>query len=170
MFTFIPDASQDANIKVPFIEDARADFAPFYSTTKNIKQAQSEVEKSLAKLGGSVYRFQQGKFDVNNQWRFGYLINFRWRGAEGQIVVAGLPIRKHTEAKENKVRIQALLNVAQWLQSLMTQEVFSPNSNPLVPYLLASDGKTIMQHILESKAIPLLSSFDDAFDAEWIES
>jgi len=54
--------------------------------------------------------------------------------------------------------VQALLNVAQWLQSLVTQQVFSPGTNPLVPYLLAGDGKTIMEHILESGSVPMLDA------------
>jgi len=73
---FTPDKTQELDISVPFIEDARADVAPFYSSDKTIKQAKAEVERNLAKLGAAIQRFQSGKFEVNAQARFGYLITF----------------------------------------------------------------------------------------------
>jgi hypothetical protein len=166
MFNFVADDLPEEAIIVPFLEDARADFAPFYSSSKTIKQAQSEIEKHLAKLGASVTNFVSGRFPDGEKTRFGYLINFRMKGVDGRIVVAALPIRRYTSTKEKQARVQALLNVSQWLQTQITQQVFSPGSNPLVPYLLAADGKTIMQHILSSKAIPQLSAPEDAVEME----
>ena len=163
---FTPDEPTESELHVPFIEDARADTAPFYSTSKTEKQARAEIEKNLALLGAAVSRFQSGKFNVNGQERYGYLIGFLWHGASGEIRIAGLPMRKHSEAKERQVRVQALLNVSQWLQTLITQQIFSPGSNPLVPYLLAADGKTVLEHIMSSTLLRLEAPRHDVIDAE----
>lgn len=166
-FKFEPDKIQTDEIKAPFIEDARSDFAPFYATTKTLKQAKSEVEKNFAKLGAAVTRFQSGKFTVGSQMRHGYIVEFNWQGLPGQINIAGLPIRKYTSKKETQVRTQALLNVSQWLQTLITQQVFSPGTSPLVPYLLTDNGETILEKILKSGVLPQLEA-PEVVDAEII--
>lgn len=47
MRVFIP--SDENDLVVPFIEDARSDFAPFYAVTKGIKAIEGEVLAELAK-------------------------------------------------------------------------------------------------------------------------
>src|SRR5688572_9123136 len=139
---FTPDDNTaNDEIVVPFLEDARADFAPFYSSNKTVKQATAELEKEMAKLGASVLRVQSGKFSVNGKNRLGYLIEFTLYGMRGELTVAALPIRKSIPVKENQARVQALLNVVQWVQTMVTKRVFSPGANPLIPYLLAADGR-----------------------------
>ena len=163
---FVPDDNTaNDEIIVPFLEDARADFAPFYSSNKTVKQASSELEKEMAKLGASVLRVQSGKFDVNGKNRLGYLIEFTLYGLRGELTVAALPMRKPTPAKENQARVQALLNVVQWIQTMVTKRVFSPGANPLIPYLLAADGRQILETLATSGMFQLAAPKQDIVDA-----
>lgn len=171
---FIPDETTSDKITAPFIEDARADFAPFYSSNKTIRQAKSDVENKLAKLGAAILRIQPGTFTVDKSKRFGYIIAFLLGGHEGKIQVACLPIRKHTAKKEKQVKVQALLNAAQWLQTLITQQVFNPGANPLTPYLLIDGNKTMLEYMTEKQTDLMLTapkvevSSDTIVDAEII--
>lgn len=54
MFIFTPEQTSSAQIYVPFIEDARADFAPYYSAKKTVIEVQGEIAAELGKLGGFV--------------------------------------------------------------------------------------------------------------------
>jgi hypothetical protein len=166
---FVPDKTNSEDVHVPFLEDARADFAPFYSSKKTIKQADAELRTEMAKLNASVLRIQSGKFNVNGKTRLGYLIDFTLYGLNGQLTVAALPIRTHTVTKENQARVQALLNVVQWVQTMITQRVFSPGENPLIPYLLAADGKPIIQKIVEGGLLQLQAPKSDVVEAEIIK-
>jgi len=170
MFNFTPDDHQQEALQVPYIEDARADMARLYSSDKTINQAKSEIEINLARLGAALVSLQSGTFNVNGQDRIGYVLRFRWHGAEGNFPIAGLPIRKRTEAKERQVRVQALLNIAAWLDTCWALQVFSPQSMPLIQYLLTGDGKRVIDHMLASGAVPMLSApQDDVIDAEFEE-
>lgn len=162
---FIPDEKDKDEIIVPFLEDARADFAPFYSSSKTIKQASAELEKEMAKLGASVLRIISGKFSIDGKTRLGYVIDFTLYGHQGQIKVAALPIRSKTENKEKQARVQALLNVVQWVQAMVTSRVFSPGENPLVPYLLAADGTRILEKIVQG-ALLQIEAPKDVIEAE----
>jgi hypothetical protein len=148
MFDFTPDKPAAARITVPYLEDANADTAPYYSSTRTVEAAKTEVSDRLGALGGSIISFQGGTFDINKQKRFGFVIRFvlnvePFNNAEGVIRVAGLPIRIPSDTKERRVKVQALLNVADWLKTAMTSRIFSPDAHPLVPYLLmpAKDGQ-----------------------------
>lgn len=147
-FNFTPDKPMAARITVPYIEDATAETAPYYSSTRSIEAAKTEVSDRLGALGGSIISFQGGTFDINKQKRFGFVIRFvlnvePFSNAEGVIRVAGLPIRQWSDTKERRVKVQALLNVGDWLKTAMTSRIFSPDAHPLVPYLLmpAKDGQ-----------------------------
>lgn len=161
MWQFKPDTQSNA-LAVPFYEDARADTAPYYSSTKGLKTALNEVSKEMVKLGAFVTNFQSGKFDVNKQARFGYVIEFVYGGATGRIQVAGLPIRWYTAGKETRVRVQCLLNVRDWLKAAVTMQVFSPDTSPLIPYLLVrgNDGRdyTLADLVLNKGQLPALAS------------
>jgi hypothetical protein len=154
MFDFTPD--QDATkLEIPDFEDARADFAPYYSTTTSLKSAQRQVLDELAKLGAGAILFRSGKFDR----RYGYLITFQLGTAQGVIRVAGLPIRAgQTDRKIEAVRIQALLNVRDWLKAAVTSQVFSPGSNPLLQHILVDGRRTVADYIMESGRFPELAA------------
>lgn len=161
MWSFTPE-NKDNTIAAPFYEDARKDIAPYYASTKTLKTALKEVAEEMVKLGAFVTNFQPGKFTVNKQARFGYVIEFMFGGATGQIQAAGLPIRYHTAAKETRVRVQCLLNVRDWLKAAVTMQVFSPDTSPLIPYLLVpgADGQqhTVAEYILSRGKLPMLAA------------
>lgn len=115
MFNFTPDENAETELSIPYVEDARADMARLYSSDKSISDAMQEIKQNLTRLGATLSTLQSGTFKVNGQKRIGYVLRFRWQGAEGMFPIAGLPIRSHTEAKERQVRVQALLHIAAWL-------------------------------------------------------
>lgn len=65
-FHFTPTEEQSAAIPVPYLEEARADFAPYYRAVQTIKQAQQAVITELGKLGGAAIVFQEGYFGAAN--------------------------------------------------------------------------------------------------------
>lgn len=156
-WSFIPD-SKDNAIAAPFFEDARADFAPYYSSTKNLKTAMNEVAQEMVKLGAFITNFQPGKFTVNKRERLGYVIEFLLNGVTGRLTIAGLPLYSTTAAKENRVRVQCLLNVRDWLKAAVTMQVFSPDTSPLIPYLLVDGQHTVADYILSKGQLPMLAA------------
>lgn len=155
MFEFTPDDKTQAALDVPYFEDARADYAPYYSSKKTLNEAEGEVRQEMGKLGAWVKSFTPGTFESAGVRRYGYMINFIYSGAEGRIMVAGLPMRNASPPKIEKVKIQALLNVAAWLKSAVTMQVFSPQSLPLIPYLLNDSGQTLQEALVSgSLALP----------------
>jgi len=159
-WTSVPLENTD-NIKVPFFEDARTDFAPNYASDKKLSAAISEATAEFGKLSATVLEFQRRLFTVNNQRRHGYFIRFSLQGRIGLIRVAGLPMRNETPQKEERVRVQCLLNVRDWLKTAVTLQVFSPDTSPLIPYLLMPGGdgqQTVAEYILKLDRLPELAA------------
>lgn len=170
-FTFT--ATEQPATKAPFYEDARADFAPYYRSKKTIKAAQAEVAAELAKLGGAIVAFREGYFG-QTQRRYGYEIEFVLYDKRGVLRVAGLPIRSYNEsaAKIQQVRVQALLNVRDWLKATITQQVFQPQAgHPLMMHLFVDDRRTVADYIAQSSRLPALSSGEnnEVVDGEFTE-
>lgn len=157
---FVEDKLESPEIEVPYFEDARADVAPYYRSDAKERGAKSQVGEELAKLGGVVMAFHEGKFEEQGITRYGYQIEFVYSGSPGVIRVAGLPIKnEETDAKIRKVKVQALLNVRDWLKSSVTSQVFSPGSNPLLPHLLLNDGTTTFaDYIRIQQSLPRLDT------------
>lgn len=157
-FNFTPDDPNTKDeIPIPFFEEARADYAPYYRTRKTIADAKQELTAALAKLNAIVIHFQEGHFGTGQQKRYGYQIIYQYHGARGIILVAGLPLKgQHTRTKIDQTRTQALLNVADWWTAALTNQVFSPGSDPLIMNLLADGQRTIAQYIRESGRLPAL--------------
>lgn len=154
MWQFTPTDDVNKSLQVPFIEDARAEFAPYYSTSKTLSQAQAEVVSEMGKLNAGVIAFTPGVFTVNGQQRNGYRIEFLLSGVRGVIPVAGLPMRTRTDKKLAQVRVQALLNVRDWLKAAVTANVFSPGMNPLLPHLLGDGVRTVGEMMIEKLSLP----------------
>lgn len=153
-FVFTPTEQQIAGVKVPFFEDARADLAPYYSSDKRIIDAQQEVVVELSKLGAGGVQFLEGFFGVKPK-RYGYEIRFAYLGGNGRMQVAGLPIKMEaTSKKVTQVRVQALLNVRDWLKSAVTSQIFAPGSYPLMQYLLVNPQQTLAEAALEARGLP----------------
>lgn len=162
MFHFTP-SQVDQQVRVPLFEDARADFAPYYSsgtrTDKSrvtVKEAQQAVSAELAKLDGAIRNFQEGYFDLAGQKRWGYNIHFFYQAMPGILRVAGLPIRAETPSKKDGVLVQALLNVRDWIKALVTQQTFSPDRSALIPYLLVDGERTLIEAVQQDGHLPLL--------------
>lgn len=156
--SFIPETRERAELIVPFYEDARKNFAPNYATSATLSEAEQRVIEEMDKLNASVVAFERGLFRVGEHDRHGYLIRFTLDSAPGLIRVAGLPTRAPGKEKEKKIRVQCLLNVADWLKAAVTQQVFSPDASPLVPFLLVtgSDGQevTVAELITRQRQLP----------------
>lgn len=156
-FRFTATEAATATIPVPYVEDAKADFAPYYSSAghgKRIVDAKEEVVIELAKLGAGGVMFTEGFFGDNPR-RYGYLVQFSYLGGTGRMEVAGLPIKLDANDKKVlQVRVQALLNVRDWLKSSITAQVFSPGSYPLMQYLLVNEHQTLAEAALEARGMP----------------
>ena len=165
-FNFTPTSVTTGMVNVPFFEDARADFAPYYDIRKkSVLDAQNLVLIELAKLGAGSILFEDGFFGVGKDKRYGYRLRFMYGGVHGMIRVAGLPLAKeHTDKKVQAVKVQALLNVRDWLKTTVTSMVFAPNSDILLSHLLVSPDSdvTIADHIRSQGNIPQLNSGNGA--------
>lgn len=157
-FRFTP-TDQSQNLHVPFYEDARADFAPYYDIrNKTIGEAQKEVVTEMGKLGAHSVIFQEGYFGEGKQRRYGYVIQFGYSTARGVIRVAGLPMKQeHTGNKIRKVRLQALMNVRDWLKSAVTSQVFAPGNDVLIQHLLIDGQRTVADYITQTGNLPRLN-------------
>ena len=163
-------------VNVPFYEDARADFAPYYRSQKTVKAAKTEVAAELAKLGGAVVAFREGFFGHKpkrygeKSLRYGYEIDFLLYERRGVLRVAGLPLRSETPAKIEQVRVQALLNVRDWLKAAVTQPVFQPGAgHPLLMHMLVDGKRTVADYIAQSGRLTALAAGDVA-DGEFSEA
>lgn len=158
-FTFTSTEETTAG-RVPFYEDARADFAPYYASGKSVKVAKQEVAAELGKLGGVVIAFREGFFGEGRGRRYGYEIDFllhdpAGRDHRGVLRVAGLPMRRETPAKREQVRVQALLNIRDWLKAAVTQPVFQPGAgHPLLMNLLVDGQRTVSDFIIVTGRLP----------------
>lgn len=162
-FRFIPD---DSVMEVPYLEDARADYAPYWTeynrgaTAKKVRDAQQGISQEMAKLGAAPTRFVEGVFQNGQVRRHGIEIHFVYGGARGILRVAGLPMHSETDKKVLATKIQALKIVRDWLKSAVTAKVFSPGNDPLLGYLLLPDGsgRTVSDYIREQNELPATSS------------
>jgi hypothetical protein len=165
-WTFVP-TDDDVVTDVPYIEDARSDFAPYWSVlTQSEKKIQDDLERAkrevtaeMAKLGGGIVGFQQGYFNVGKKKRHGYRILFFYGGGRGIIRIAGLPMKgEETKRKTNSVLAQALFNVRDWLKAAVTNRIFSPGFNALVPFMLVDGHRTVTDYLIETGNLPQLNA------------
>lgn len=154
MRVFIP--SDENDLIVPFIEDARSDFAPFYAVSKSVKMIEGEVLGELAKLGAGGF-LVPGKFMVDGLPRYGYELRFSYQGGQGVIRVAGLPIRKSTDAKVLQVKKQALSNLREWLKCAVTMQIFGDKGAALLPYMLVDGSQTVAEVLISTGTLALPS-------------
>lgn len=173
MFKFTPMDEVDGaeSIRVPYWEDARADIAPYYSLRDwTLADMMKAVEVEFSKLGAGIRRFRYGVFDIEEQERHGFQIEFVWKGVKGRIVVAGLPMRGEiTDTKLLKVKLQALAVTRDWIKAAVTAQVFSPGAHPLVPHLILPDGTTMAENVAKVTRLPNLPGGTIALIGEVIE-
>ncbi len=155
-WTFTPNDDPLKTSAVPFFEDARTDIAPYYASEKTLNRAKKDVVTNLGLLGAMLIDFREGTFEIEGKSRKGYEVVFNWTGNVGVMRVAGLPMRNPTIAKEERVKVQTLLVLADWLKSSVTQKTFSPGAAPLLPFLLVDGKQTLIEALSGGKRLPLL--------------
>ena len=155
MFNFSPHEKKAA--RVPLFEDATRDEGwQGYSTTKSIKTLQSEIGEAIGRLGGVVSGFQRGTFQVDDRIREGFQIHYSIQNPMGKLIpgrldVAALPVReKYNETRKDKSLRMALYMLRTALNGMWFMQQLSPGYAPLMPWMLAHDGKTVSQLWAES--------------------
>lgn len=154
MTDFVPTVNKD-EVVIPFWEDAsNADGVRGYTTGKSIRELKALITGDFGKIGGSVIDFVDGKNLAGT--RYGYQINFTFRGAPGRLVVMALPIRKETPTKINKAKRHALISVHARLESQYNTALVMPGDVPLMPWLLNAEGQTMIEYLQEVGSVPAL--------------
>ncbi len=164
---FIPDDHED--LRVPYFEDASSLLGVIgHATQRSEQELRVEIELAMGHLGAAVSFFQPGKFGD----RYGYRIEFMWRGARGRIDVAALPLKKESPSKIKRCKCQALFSVMHKLQGQFNSQLNMPGDVPLVPYMLDSKGRTLIEAMREKGQLPALPKPDDeeTVEGDWRES
>lgn len=152
-YSFRIDPTALSNETTLYFEDANASNSQYHRSERNVEEAQEEVRRAFARLGGAVVQFIPVIFE--NPDRVGYLIEYVFRGgAFGQFPVAGLPVRSMTDIRKRNARVQALMVAADILDASANSQRHIPLSNPLLLHLLADGKQTIAQMIAERQALP----------------
>jgi len=151
---FVPIVDKD-EVVIPFWENAtNADGVVGYTTGKSIRELKALITGDFGKIGGSVIGFVDGKNLADT--RYGYQINFTFRGAPGRLVVMALPIRKETPTKINKAKRHALISVHARLLAQYNTALVMPGDLPLMPWLLNTEGQTMVEYLQEIGSVPAL--------------
>lgn len=172
-FSFTPDQNTQ-QIDIPFFEDAREAFAPYYSVVRKgngsakVIEGQQHIAIEMGKLGALVTGFMPGVFGNGKEKRYGYEIRFMYGSIQGIIKVAGLPMKHENAEKKQAVMVQALWNVRDWLKGAVTQRVFSPGADVLIPFLLVDGKHTVSEYIASKGKLPLLSAASNIVDGEFV--
>lgn len=156
---FVPDELPDG-LQIPYFEDASGRLGIVgHATKRTEKELIIEIERSMAHLEASIDNFVGGRFGEDpGPYRFGYIIDFRWQGQPGRIIVAGLPLRKVTPSRIDHSRRHALISVMLRLQSQFNSQLLMPGDMPLLPYLLNDRGQTLMDVVAEQQGFPQLEA------------
>jgi hypothetical protein len=165
---FKPDISEK-DLLIPYFEEAKnEDGVIGYSTQKSLKTLKAEITAGFGRLGGSVIGFQSGKFGK----RYGFRIDFTFAGVPGRMDIAALPIKKETESRVDKAKRHALYSVQKRLEAEYSTALIMPGDVPLMPYMLNSEGKTVLEVMREMGEIPALpeSIEEDIIEGEFNES
>jgi hypothetical protein len=144
-FQFVPDEDPVHTIKVPYLEEARSDIAPYYRSEIPIDRAQREFEDNMTRIGATVQAIMPGKFLATGTQveRYGYVVRFQMYQRPGVMRIAALPIRSETKQRIMVARRQALLNLRDWVKAAITAQVFAPDSVPFMPFMLIDETRTI---------------------------
>lgn len=159
---FVPE--DDPNEQdIPFFEEATKEEHGVrgHASKKSIDDLKAELRKNVSRLKGSVIRIKKGKYP-GEYTRYGYEVQFTLGGQPGTIPIAGLPMKNPTESKIEQTRKQALYTFNVSLENQLAMKYISPNSNPLLPYMLGPNNeKTLSEWYEQSDGVPQLSSGTD---------
>lgn len=168
-FDFTPENTPQLQVEdVPFFEDAKADKASGYTTSKTPEALQMEVTGLIGQLGGAAVRFAAGSFGVKPK-RYGYVVQFVLINAEDKAIpcripIAGLPMRSETPARKQQVLAQVLYAFRESLQGELNARRYRPGYSPFVAFMVLPDGSTLMETLANRAGlradVPLLASTD----------
>jgi len=172
VLNFTPEQKEPLN--VPYFEDANRDEGwQGYTTTKSINKLQAEIVDRFNRLGGMVSGFQRGTFQINTKTREGFQIYYALKAPSGMSVpgrldVAALPVKNNwdREKKDKSLRM-ALYMLRTALDGMWFMQQLSPGYAPLMPWMLAEDGKTISQLWADS---PIMNKLLPPGDGDFIEA
>ena len=158
---FIPEKSEA--VRVPYFEEVtQAEGWQGYTTTKSVKTLQAEITEAITRLGGVVSGFQRGTFLVDDRKREGFQIHYSIVAPDGGFVparldIAALPVRStYNDARKDKALRMALYMLRTALSGMWFMQQLSPGFAPLMPWMLASEDKTVSQLWAESPAMQRL--------------
>lgn len=160
MNSFIPDRIELAPQDVPYFEDIRASDVAGRHTGKGIARLQGEIIDLLTRLGADSIYFLAGQYPAGRggRVRYGFQAHFRFQGVPGRLDCAALPLRKETPQKKDRALAQALYLLRDELKAMVNSVMYKPGAIPLVPYLIGAGGQTVTEYLIETQALPLLTS------------
>ena len=165
--SFVSEQKSKTPNAVPFFNEVKASAGwQGYTTTKSLDTLKAEVMTAMSRLGGLVSGFEKGIFGERAGFRIHYTIESEvGKMYPGQMDIAALPVRKTPHRKsyqgyeklcEQALRM-ALYNVAMCLEGMWLMRQLSPGYAPLIPWMLAANGKTVTQLWSESSSIRALA-------------
>lgn len=147
MPSFTPKTPEVSPQSVPYFEDSAALGIIGSDLRKDLPYYMSKVTTLLGRLDGVGVRFEEGVYGDGGTARHGYRITFTAYAMPAVIHCAALPIRNETPRKRERALAQALYILVHKLQGAVNAYIFEPDSLPLVPHLLGSGGKTVMEAV-----------------------
>jgi hypothetical protein len=159
---FIPENQRRTPADVPYFDDVTSEGGwQGHSTGKSLETLKSEVIAAIGRLGGLVVGFQRGTFLIGARKREGFQIHYAIEGPDGsmfrgRIDVAALPVRdtsrlrRSLHTRREKALKMALYMLRMALDGTWFLQQLSPGYAPLMPWMLAQDGKTVTQLWSES--------------------
>lgn len=157
MANFVPHINAPGEVKVPFFEDNAEAKIPGWRTRKEAGDIQGEITRALRQLGATNIYFEEGVFPGNPK-RYGYRIHFQYLGALARYDCAALPLHTETKLKKQRALAQALFLIRQKFDAMAWAHVYEPDSLPLVPYLIGTNGQTVTEALRASGSLPMLGS------------
>jgi hypothetical protein len=154
-------ADKGNTVQVPFLEDAKANNAPNYASSREPEQAISDVIAILGILGVGFLGAIAGQFSANGVKRYGYVIRFALGTGIGEIRVAGLPMKTETADKIRRAKVQSLLTARDLFQAIHQTRMFIPGAEDfLMLYMLVDPvnkpGVTVRDHLRANGNMPQL--------------
>jgi hypothetical protein len=164
MWQFTPDEA-GKSVQIPYLEDAKGEYAPNYASKKTPEQAIVNLVSALSILGAAFLGATPGTFEDGDVRRYGYIIRFAYGTGIGEIRVAGLPMRAtETANKIQQARTQAILTARDMFQAIHQAQVFIPGAADFVMLYLLVDpknkpGVTLRDHLRATGDMPELPQF-----------
>lgn len=179
---FVPEDKQQGPQDVPYFDDVNSEGGwQGHTTRKTIGQLKSEIMVIISRLGGLVTGFQKGTFQAGDKKRDGFVLHYiieqpNREVIHGQMDIAALPVRnthsmrRSYDSRREKSLKMALFMLRNALEGTWFLQQLSPGYAPLMPWVLAKDGKTISQLWSEQVMYLLPADASSFVDGEIVEN